>query len=49
MKKFAIVSVFNEKMKEIDEYYNSIIVDSSNRRKQVDVLSNDVAKVFKKS
>ena len=49
MKKFAIVSVFDKKMKEIDEYYNNLILDSSNKRKQVDVLSGDVAKVFKKS
>ncbi len=49
MKKFAIVSIFDGKMKEIDEYYNTLISDSSNKRKQVDVLNNDVAVVFKKS
>ena len=49
MKKFAIVSVFEKKMKEIDEYYNNLVLDSSNKRKQVDVLNNDVARVFKKN
>ena len=36
-------------MQEIDDYYNSLVNDNNNRRKQVDVMNNKVATIFKKN
>ena len=49
MKRFAVITIFTNKMKEIDDYYNSLVNDNNNRRKQVDVMNNKVATIFKKN
>ena len=49
MKRFAVITIFTNKMKEIDDYYNSLVSDNNNRRKQVDVMNNKVATIFKKN
>ena len=49
MKRFAVITIFTNKMQEIDDYYNSLVNDNNNRRKQVDVMNNKVATIFKKN
>ena len=46
---FFFITIFTNKMKEIDDYYNSLVNDNNNRRKQVDVMTNKVPTIFKKN